>query len=1098
MPDTVFFRQRFRVAKSFSSARLQITADDGFRIFLNDQPKPVGAGSDWTTVQEFDVSRQVKVGNNLLSIEAVNHNGVGGLLYRLTVRYVDGKSLSIVSGRETRLNRRVPADWTNVALDDAAWQTATEIAPANGGFWGQLYTPIVSDPSQLVRVWDIQGTTPENPYSRRRNPGERMLMSVNVASLSDMQLLAQSGFTLFQTDSDHLSTEEIKPGQWNLSGALESREATRRLNLDWCYFTHFAFPPEWYRKTTPFTRLQCLEDKQPVEAFSLWEPAWKGFVDKGYESLASTFASKPANNPNAKIPPPLSAIYVGIHGDYGECGLMLGARVSVSGQKEDWQKRFGNMHNHLGWWCHDPLARADFRAEMLKKYGSLATLNAAWKLELKSEAEIDFPTAPRSEARRQWLDFVHWYQDSVGKAIEMNLEVARKHFPTSLLMLPLGFGAENPRGGNDNSLIPKIAAKHKAAVRSTHGGFKPFAENAATMFARIGSASRFYGTPFWSEPSSALTPQQETARIFESVSQGATGYFDWAGNALPNRDVYLRYGKFLEAATPVVDVAMFYPSEGQRLKPNEGYNSLFASACAYLRDFTNFDIVDDRMVLDGCLSRYRVLALWEGTICDQTTLDAIRSWVNNGGVLLAYDFGKVMNLDGETPWYTEKTDLFGNIQSIKPAQIRERYIGVVPPQYRLAVGDPNQPQISDYLAEGGEGWYSPETGDSDSSRWTKSAAGLLLPVNIESDYTLVVRAYVPQEAAALKRKVLINGQEVGALGSPGDITYRFVIPAGLLNRNRLATLTFQSETFNQMAESRQLGVQIRYVQMVERGTKEDAEALAPTGSIRRELDFSQLNTQWAQRFGKGMTIYFPATRKLLKGYIELIRRAVYYLNAIEPGRLTALNIDNEQDGVYATLFTDYILYYNSTDKPITKTLKFSQEMLDSWKESVGTPNINTWTITIPPHGIEGAYFRSEPLELRYECEEFTQLASLRLLSDPFSSPGTGQTCVLVPKGSSISTRISIEQTAEYAIHVRTTNSGKLEPVEVLVDDKPVSAVNHRSGQTILVGKIKLSRGRHTLTLRSPARRDFRADFIVLSTDTNVAGYDFVSRRDVFE
>src|SRR5205823_568503 len=111
------------------------------------------------------------------------------------------------------------------------------------------------------------------------------------------------------------------------------------------------------------------------EAFSIWDPAWPGFIDRGYSAIDHQFALKP---PLLAVRPPrpegagpgtsVASLYVGIHGDYGEAGLMMGARVSVPGQKEDWMARFGNLHDHLGWWCNDPLARADFRASMLQKY----------------------------------------------------------------------------------------------------------------------------------------------------------------------------------------------------------------------------------------------------------------------------------------------------------------------------------------------------------------------------------------------------------------------------------------------------------------------------------------------------------------------------------------------------------------------------------------------------------------------------------------------------------------------------------------------------------------------------------------------------------
>src|SRR5262249_5447710 len=158
---------------------------------------------------------------------------------------------------------------------------------------------------------------------------------------------------------------------------------------------------------------------------------------------------------------------------------------------------------------------------------------------------------------------------------------------------------------------------------------------------------------------------------------------------------------------------------------------------AYLREYANFDIVDDRMVLDGCLSRYRILALWEGTMADQETLDKIKAWVNEGGVLLAYDFGKVTNLEGDISWHN---DLFGYVQMVARARVRGRYSGRAPPQYRMQVGDP---ESADYLDDG---WYPSEMDETSTRRWTRQTASLRIPVNPVRQYLLRIRAFIPEEA----------------------------------------------------------------------------------------------------------------------------------------------------------------------------------------------------------------------------------------------------------------------------------------------------------------------------------------------------------------
>lgn len=1088
-PETLFFRQTFTLAHAPASARLFITADDAFTAYLNQ--RRAATGSDWTTVGEFDAARYLHEGDNLLAVEARNTGGAGGLLYKLVVRYRGGRSLVMFSGTQVKVNRRAPPVWSTLPYDDSKWPHAVVEAPANGGVWGQLHSAPAPDATRIVPIWDIRagGDPAADPYTRIRHPGDRMLMSVSAYSPSDMQILASEGFTLFQTDSDHLSTEQTGPKSWDFTSATAARDEVKRLGLDWCYSPHYAFPPPWYRKSVAFTRLSCLEHKLPVQAFSPWDPTWPYFIKDGYEELGKTFGSpdrtRETVDADSQAPARLNALYVGIMGDYGEAGYMTGARVSVPGQREDWLRRFGNLHDHIGWWCDDPLARADFRSAMLKQYGGLDALNAAWKRAFKKPEDIVYPDGPRPEAPREWLDFTAWYDGGVAHAIDLNLGAARSEFPGTLRILPAGLVDEDPRGGNDNSLIPKIAASYGADVRSTHGAFKPFAENAATMLGRLASASRFYGAPFWTEPPGDVTPDQEVQRIFESVSEGSKGYFDWARNAVAARDVFYRYSKFLRVGQPIVDVAVFYPAVAQRLKPEQGYAPLFAQACAYLRDVANFDVVDDRMVDDGCLARYRILVLVQSTMADQVTLDRIKQWVADGGTLLAYDFGKIVNLDGDTSWFKE---MLGYVQQLSPARVAERYEGTVPQQYRIPVADP---AAAPYLA--GD-WYEPEAANAAVGRWTGAAASVRAPVLPDQQYLLVIRAQVPEAAVKLKRTVTVNGTAVGDLEAPGDVTYRFLVSADTLSGAELCTIGFQCETFQPSVliagsrDGRRVGALIESVQLVAQDAKEDDDAPPPTGTLQRDIDWRSLKSEWAQRYGKGLTIYFPATQRLGKWYIELVRQAVYHLSAIDPGRRDALPIDNQMDGVYATLFADRVLYYNPKDTPVTKTVSIPPETFAAWKDEVVTPADTNWRVTIEPHSIAAVYFKPPPQEVLLECERFGSLGGMHTASYADCSPGEGVTCVRMLAGSTISTAARIEVPARYSIYTRCVRSGRPVAVHVYVDGRHVSDVNARAGATVLAGTVALSRGLHVVALRTPAA--VRADFVILSGEPTIAGYNF--------
>ncbi len=567
LPDTVYMRETFKLPSAPTSAILQITADDSFSAYINGDKRPAAQGSDWTTVQQFNVTRQLTKGLNLFSVRAVNTAGLAGLLYRIQITMPTGKVFTLFSSSRVKVSRRPPPGWNDLKFVDTAWTAAKELAAANAAPWGRLHGALVADPSRLIRLWDIRSGLPpdQSPYVGKRIVGDRMLLTTSVSSSSDMRLLNQAGFTLFQSDSNHISSDEDALNHWNWGPALAADRSVSSLGLDWCYSPHNAFPAEWYRKTVPFTRIQCVEHHFPVQAFSPWDPTWSGYVDKNYDALAKQFMPDTDDHgkerPAMPNTPVLSAICVGIHGDYGEAGLLTGGRVASPRQREAWNRMFGNTHDHLGWWCDDALARKDFQHAMIAKYGDIKKLDAAWNIDYKTVEDIDYPVPPaaRPDGKLAWLDFVEWYQSGVGRAVEINLSAARKKYPRSLLMVPAGYDNEDLQVGIDNSLIPKLAAKYQSDLRSVHGGLHPFAENAATMFGRLGSACRFYGVPFWTEPPGVLSPEQEVGRIFEDVSQGAKGHFEWSQDAIRNIDVFYKCGKYMKVEKPVVDVAMFLP-----------------------------------------------------------------------------------------------------------------------------------------------------------------------------------------------------------------------------------------------------------------------------------------------------------------------------------------------------------------------------------------------------------------------------------------------------------------------------------------------------------------------------------------------------------
>lgn len=489
--------------------------------------------------------------------------------------------------------------------------------------------------------------------------GEPMLMATSAAGNEEnWALLRELGFSIFQTDSDHLTTNEVAPGVWDWTHYDAALATARQYGGYWQFFTHFAFPPPWYRTSPDYVRMACLEHHQTVEAWSIWAPGVDAFIDRGYQALAEHYGAGPEG---------IYAFYIGIHGDYGECMYPAACRMGEPGQRRDWIQRFGNEHNHYGYWCDDPYARASFSAYLQQKYGALDMVNLVFHTHWPNWEVVEYP-AYTANNRRAWLDFIQWYYDSMSDFTARVFSIARRHFPHNLMMVPIGGGDEDPRIGQDNTRLPKICARYNVHARSTHGGSLPFPRNYAKV-KRIATASKFYGVPFWTEPPSRISYEGEVARFFEAVSCGEIGYWDWGANPLQSPQAFRRYGSLLTYEKPLVDVALFFPQTQHRLAAGVGGPSFpqhFEESAAAIRDVLDWDVLDEQLIQDGALAPYRVLVLFEGNVIEETALEQILAWIKAGGLLVSLDFGPIETVDGEHGYYNHLFGLTGSTRRVNP------------------------------------------------------------------------------------------------------------------------------------------------------------------------------------------------------------------------------------------------------------------------------------------------------------------------------------------------------------------------------------------------------------------------------------------------
>ena len=152
--QTVRFWRRIEIPlhESVALARLTITADDSYRLFLDG--REIGLGASWPTLTKYDFPRLLTPGVHILAVRAFNDAGRAGLVAGLHVALDDRRTTIDVPTDQTW--KIVPNDekkWMTRRTADPHWAAATVEGPYVGGPWK------FTKPAHIFIVPPIQPST---------------------------------------------------------------------------------------------------------------------------------------------------------------------------------------------------------------------------------------------------------------------------------------------------------------------------------------------------------------------------------------------------------------------------------------------------------------------------------------------------------------------------------------------------------------------------------------------------------------------------------------------------------------------------------------------------------------------------------------------------------------------------------------------------------------------------------------------------------------------------------------------------------------------------------------------------------------------------
>ena len=947
-----YFRKVIDLPSGVEEGKIAVTAVYSYDLYVNGKKlgwdTPICRVTSGIQIKTYDLAGILQPGRNVIAIDVMENGTFAGLLTAAIIRPDSGKELSILSDPSWRCTARKESGWNTVDFQDDAWKPATVVTakpPGQLNNYGKIAAeeilpyeftkpPLImksGDMSVDYIRWAAGSLDPKSPD----RPSERFL--------DDPYMFAALNKMGYQYIFDYITWKIIEPkkDQFDWSNTERNIQGAHKTGFKYsaCMWIHFM--PEWFISENKSALMKCILHNEETETPSIWAPQTVDAYSRFYQKLSE------------KFPGEIDMISVGLVGCYSEGGYPLGAA--------QWVVPTG--HKHPDFWVGDDYARKDFADHLQQKYKNISALNEAWGTSYEKFAQVEYPVyySRKGKKPRAYLDFLHWYTQSDIDFAAKIINVIDKWFPkTQINLLPGGTAALPQTLGTDGTGFAKLAGetarkfgRDKIIITVADRGGNYFWDKFYT------SASQFYGCRFMSCPAGpGLSDAALVARIFSDASGGIDGYEDYPENIWPGANVWKEYSKCLTGKKAVVETAVFLPTSESYLQEyplatRELGLAPTIDGAVMMRDISDYDVVDERLVQDGALEKYRFLVIFQGNTVEKNTMEKIAKWVKGGGVLIARNFGPMATVEGDS-------SIYNGLFKAAPASMETIFNFSPPVSSEINVGSKDG-----RIFLSGK-WHSAEqfSAGEKSGRWTERNSGLRLPVNPKKNYKLKVTAMIPADK---KGRILLNGHEIGTLvPTPSSVT-EFSIPSAVLDGKPVADLVFDIPTSVPkkslvreglvFMDGRSLGIFVLGVEWTEAGSTAPAVGTSATPQWQASIQWDELRNNWVQKTGKGMSILYPGTNMFQ--FCWVLNQMLHHTEELDASFKSAMAIDPEWDEIQSTLFPERILYYNPTDQLKEKQIHLRADDFRNHPQ-ISDPGKYDYKLALPPHSLREISLKKAP------------------------------------------------------------------------------------------------------------------------------------------
>ena len=392
--------------------------------------------------------------------------------------------------------------------------------------------------------------------------------------------------------------------------------------------------PQWFIDSDESVGMRCIEHGKENLIQSIWSPHHRRHVVRVLNAIGEHYGDSEH----------LRGVRLGPSGNYGESQYPAGGNWPVPGRE---------MHIHIGLWCDDDYARADFRETMRDKYGDIEALNAAWDVEYESFDDIKPLIPDMIWSKRHRLDQGDWYTDSMSDWCAWWARVARKAMPDVPMYQSAG-GWGFHESGTDYTAQTQAMAPLGGGIRLTNETDSFEQDFYATRLAI--TAAKHYGVKLGFEPASSHTHRGVSGRLFNALTGNTEHWFTYHPNIFNDPaaiEAWRETLPLMDTRQPtVVDVAVYYPETFNRLD-DSAFRHLYAwgfnPRAREIRRVVDVDYVDERLIRDGALDDYKALVFAWGNVIEADVQAKIDAWIRAGGRAIYPSFprGPMTTVEGD-------------------------------------------------------------------------------------------------------------------------------------------------------------------------------------------------------------------------------------------------------------------------------------------------------------------------------------------------------------------------------------------------------------------------------------------------------------------